>query len=67
MQILILVWDASSQPPVLMGVTDEAERGRGLMLVEAISEQWGWYSREDGDGKFVWAIAQGPGKVVHAV
>ena len=56
-QILILVSDASPQPPVLMGVTDEAERGRGLMLVEAISEQWGWYSREAGDGKFVWAIA----------
>ena len=57
-QILILVWDASPQPPVLMGVTDEAEHGRGLMLVEAVSEQWGWYSREDGDGKFVWAIAR---------
>jgi len=57
-QILILVWDASPQPPVLMGATDEAEHGRGLMLVEAVSEQWGWYSREDGDGKFVWAIAR---------
>jgi anti-sigma regulatory factor (Ser/Thr protein kinase) len=57
-QILILVWDASPQPPVLMGVTGEAEHGRGLMLVEAVSEQWGWYSREDGDGKFVWAIAR---------
>ena len=43
-RILILVWDASPQPPVLMGVTDEAEHGRGLMLVEAVSEQWGWYS-----------------------
>jgi len=55
-QILILVWDASPQPPVLTGVTEEAERGRGLMLVEAVSEQWGWYSSKDGDGKFVWAI-----------
>ena len=57
-RILILVWDASPQHPVLMGVTDEAEHGRGLMLVEAVSEQWGWYSPEDGDGKFVWAIAR---------
>jgi anti-sigma regulatory factor (Ser/Thr protein kinase) len=57
-QILILVWDASPQPPVLMGVTDEAEHGRGLMLVEAVSQQWGWYSREDDDGKFVWAITR---------
>ena len=57
-QILILVWDASPQPPVRMDASDEAENGRGLMLVEAVSEQWGWYSREDGDGKFVWAIAR---------
>ena len=57
-QVLILVWDASPQPPVLMGVTDEAEHGRGLMLVEAVSEQWGWCPCEDGDGKFVWAIAR---------
>ena len=57
-QILILVWDASPQSPVLMGVSAEAEHGRGLMLVEAVSEQWGWYSLEDGDGKFVWAIAR---------
>ena len=57
-QILILVWDASPQPSVPTGVTDEAEHGRGLTLVEAVSEQWGWYPREDGDGKFVWAIAR---------
>jgi anti-sigma regulatory factor (Ser/Thr protein kinase) len=57
-QILILVWDASPHPPVLTDVTGEAEHGRGLMLVEAVSEQWGWSSREDGDGKFVWAIAR---------
>ena len=55
-QVLILVWDASPQPPVRMDISDEAENGRGLMLVEAISEQWGWYFREDSDGKFVWAI-----------
>ena len=28
------------------------------MLVEAMSERWGWYVRGDNDGKFVWAIAQ---------
>ena len=39
-----------------MSTSDEAENGRGLMLVEAISEQWGWYLSEGSDGKFVWAI-----------
>jgi len=57
-QILILVWDTSPQPPVLADVTDEAEHGRGLMLVEAVSEQWGWSAAEDSDGKFVWAIVR---------
>ena len=57
-QILILVWDASPRPPVLTDASDEAEHGRGLMLVDAVSEQWGWYSREDSDGKFVWAITR---------
>lgn len=55
-QILILVWDASPQPPVRADVSGEAENGRGLVLVEAISEQWGWYCRDDSGGKFVWAI-----------
>ncbi len=55
-QVLILVWDASRQSPVRMDTSDEAENGRGLILVEAISEQWGWYVREGSDGKFVWAI-----------
>ncbi len=57
-QLLILVWDASPQPPVLTDAGDEAEHGRGLMLVEAVSEQWGWSPTEEGDGKFVWAIAR---------
>jgi anti-sigma regulatory factor (Ser/Thr protein kinase) len=55
-QIVILVWDASPQPPIRADVSAEAENGRGLMLVEAISEQWGWYCRDDSGGKFVWAV-----------
>jgi anti-sigma regulatory factor (Ser/Thr protein kinase) len=55
-QILILVWDASSQPPVRADASGDAENGRGLMLVEAISEHWGWYCRGGSGGKFVWAI-----------
>lgn len=57
-QILILVWDSSPAPPVRMNTSDEAENGRGLMLVEAVSEQWGWYHHMNNGGKFVWAIAR---------
>lgn len=55
-QVLIIVWDSSPQPPVRVDASSEAENGRGLMLVEAISEQWGWCCRDDVGGKFVWAI-----------
>ena len=57
-QVLILVSDASPQPPVRMDTSAEAENGRGLMVVEAISEQWGWYFREGKDGKVVWATVR---------
>jgi anti-sigma regulatory factor (Ser/Thr protein kinase) len=57
-QILILVWDASSQPPVRIEVGGESENGRGLMLVEAISQDWGWCYSEGSDGKFVWATTR---------
>jgi anti-sigma regulatory factor (Ser/Thr protein kinase) len=55
-QIAILVWDASPHPPVPVGADAAAESGRGLLLVEAISSQWGWYPAGDTIGKVVWAI-----------
>ena len=55
-QVLILVWDANQDPPARITASDEAENGRGLMLVEAISNQWGWSPHENDNGKFVWAI-----------
>ena len=44
------------RPPVRINASGEAGNGRGLILAEAISEQWGWYGRDDGDGKFAWAV-----------
>ena len=34
----------------------EAESGRGLLLVEHLSAQWGCYLPEASAGKVVWAI-----------
>lgn len=58
--VLVLVHDASAQPPVLTRVDPRAERGRGLLLVDAFSEQWGWYSPSEADGKVVWALISKP-------
>jgi hypothetical protein len=54
---LILVWDANPQPPIRIDPDSEAESGRGLLLVEAISERWDWYVPPDGTGKVVWCLA----------
>ena len=55
-RVVILVWDASPEPPVRMSSGDDAETGRGLLLVEAISDQWGSYPVRDEGGKVVWAL-----------
>ncbi|WP_405916412.1 ATP-binding protein [Streptomyces sp. NBC_00728] len=51
-------WDASPVPPpydVAMASGDE-EAGRGLVLVRACADDWGWHPlRQGGDiGKYVW-------------
>ncbi|MFD5200496.1 ATP-binding protein [Streptomyces sp. NPDC058375] len=33
----------------------DQEGGRGLLLVAALTDQWGWFHHPDGPGKTVWA------------
>jgi anti-sigma regulatory factor (Ser/Thr protein kinase) len=54
-RVLILVWDGNPRPPVRIDAAEDAESGRGLMLVETIGEQWNWYRPNGMDGKIVWA------------
>jgi serine/threonine-protein kinase RsbW len=55
----ILVHDFDPRAPAPRHVSDDDESGRGLMLVEAISDQSGWYRPDDGTpGKVVWAVLQ---------
>jgi len=55
-QLVILVWDAGPQPPVRLDAGDDAENGRGLLLVDAVSTDWGWQFPPDMGGKTVWAL-----------
>jgi anti-sigma regulatory factor (Ser/Thr protein kinase) len=56
-QVAIFVWDASPQPPARADPGEDAESGRGLLLVEALSERWGFFGY-DGGGKVVWALLE---------
>ena len=56
-RLLILVRDFNPGAPAPRHASDDDETGRGLMLVEAISDRFGWYRPEDGTpGKVVWAV-----------
>jgi hypothetical protein len=54
--LLLAVADASPRPPVRLNVGPDAEGGRGLALVEALSSRWGWHPASiTGLRKVVWA------------
>jgi anti-sigma regulatory factor (Ser/Thr protein kinase) len=52
----ILVGDASPNAPRRIDTDDDAEAGRGLLLVETLSSNWGWYATSrHRTAKVVWA------------
>jgi hypothetical protein len=54
-RIVIEVWDRDLTPPVAKGLpAADAENGRGLAIVTALSLQWGYIYPIEG-GKVVWA------------
>ena len=58
-RVVIQVWDGSDRPPVPQPVDPEADSGRGLLLVGALSAEWGCYTPEKSSGKVVWAVVTG--------
>jgi anti-sigma regulatory factor (Ser/Thr protein kinase) len=52
--LIVHVWDASPGMPVLRQAAPDQERGRGLMLVDSLTEEWGAYC--EAGGKVVWAL-----------
>jgi hypothetical protein len=54
--LVVQVWDGHSDSPVRGEADQEAESGRGLLIVEALCDSWGWYWPDGGQhGKWVWA------------
>jgi anti-sigma regulatory factor (Ser/Thr protein kinase) len=65
-QVFVAVWDGNDEPMQTPVASDdelldlEAEGGRGLLLVDSLSTDWGVYGLKDGRGKVVWAVATDP-------
>ena len=56
-RLLVLVTDASPLPPIRKDAAPGEESGRGLMLVQELSDRWGWTSRRD--EKTCWFLLRG--------
>jgi anti-sigma regulatory factor (Ser/Thr protein kinase) len=54
-EVICAVLDPSNEAPVLRVPAGAREAGRGLQIVDALSDVWGW-SPVAGRGKAVWAI-----------
>ncbi len=53
--VVIEVYDHDERPPILSEPDIDAESGRGLILVQACSKEWGHYFHPSG-GKTVYAV-----------
>jgi anti-sigma regulatory factor (Ser/Thr protein kinase) len=54
-RLIIVVWDASPWLPRCSEAALDAIGGRGLQIIAALSDDWGWFGRSEIAGKCVWA------------
>jgi anti-sigma regulatory factor (Ser/Thr protein kinase) len=60
-QLVVLVADSDPGTPARRHAGADDESGRGLLLVESLSDRFGWYLAADGTpGKVVWAVLSVP-------
>ena len=57
-RVLVQVWDGNDREPEPRELDLEALGGRGLLLIEALSSQWGTYRPQRSSGKAVWAAIE---------
>lgn len=63
-RLLVEVWDNLPEAlgvPAIQHAKPDEESGRGLEMVEALSEDWGWENVPGWSGKRVWALVSRPG------
>lgn len=47
-ELRVDVHDTSCSPPIPIRAAPDAEAGRGLVLVDSLSDEWGWYQTPSG-------------------
>ncbi len=55
--LLIEVYDTDNDPPIRSHPEEDAEYGRGLMLVDALSKEWSYFF-PPGGGKVVYCFLE---------
>ncbi len=55
--LLIEVYDTDDTPPALSRPDDDAENGRGLVLIDALSREWSYFF-PPGGGKIVYCVLE---------
>jgi len=58
-RLVIEVFDSSPKPPVIAAADSDSESGRGLMLVEALTKEWGFFFPPV-EGKIVYGLIADP-------
>jgi two-component sensor histidine kinase len=53
--VICAIADPSMQTPELREPGWQDESGRGLVVVSALSDHWGYFAAPDDEGKVVWA------------
>jgi hypothetical protein len=54
-RVLVEVWDSVRHAPVARRAGPDEEGGRGIALVQALSDRWDWATVPGWPGKVVWA------------
>lgn len=58
-RVLVQVWDGDHHMPQRQAAALDDESGRGLLLVETLSAEWGSYLLDGATGKVTWALVAG--------
>ncbi len=59
-ELRIIVWDNGPGQPRPAAPAPDAETGRGLGIIDTLSQQWGWWPTPISGGKVVWAALTAP-------